>query len=165
MDRYSFELSIENTMWNGLGYLPRHSGSSTCATLCHFRGSGSAELKTEQLFSRRLFIMTRNLPSGEKPISWPGELILSNVTVQVSLPAAATGYWPCESLLDCRNATGSKFFSASRMQMPPHRRTTVAAQRPCGCQIVPSAPVRVSGAVPGSEPSSTESSPIGTISQ
>src|SRR5262249_43225501 len=54
MDRYSFELSIENTMWNGLGYFPRHSGSSTCATLWHFRGSGSAELKTEQLFSLQI---------------------------------------------------------------------------------------------------------------
>src|SRR5882672_2358415 len=92
MERYSFELSIENTMWNGLGYLPRHRGSSTCATLRQFVGSGSAQLKIEQLFSRRLFIITRNLPSGEKPISWPGELILSKVTVQVSLPAGTTGY-------------------------------------------------------------------------
>ena len=49
--------------------------------------------------------------------------------------------------------------------MPPHSRTTVAAQRPSGCQIVPSAPVSVSGASPGNEPSSTNSSPIGTISQ
>src|SRR5215468_9497927 len=152
-------------MWNGLGYLPRHSGSSTCATLCHLVGSGSAQLKIEQLFSRRLFIMTRDLPSGEKPISWPGELILSNVTVQVSLPVATTGYCPCESLLNCRKAAGSKPFSGSRMQTPPQRRTTVAAHRPSGCQIVPSAPVRVSGATPGSEPSSTNSSPMGTISQ
>ena len=49
--------------------------------------------------------------------------------------------------------------------MPPHSRTTVAAQRPSGCQIVPSAPVSDSGSSPGSEPSSTNSSPIGTISQ
>src|SRR6516165_9272848 len=43
---------------------------------------GSLESKTEQLFSRRLFIMTQNRPSGENPTSWPGEKILSNFTSQ-----------------------------------------------------------------------------------
>src|SRR4030095_6319750 len=75
---------MENTMWNGLGYLPRHSGSSICAILRQLRGSGSLESNTEQLFSRRLFIMQRKRPSGEKPTSWPGEKILSNVTSQRS---------------------------------------------------------------------------------
>src|SRR5215510_9283771 len=64
---------MENTMWNGLGYLPTHRGSSICAIFFQLRGSGSLESKTEQLFSRRLFIMQRKRPSGEKPISWPGE--------------------------------------------------------------------------------------------
>src|SRR5437764_8851991 len=74
---------MENTMWNGLGYLPTHSGSSMCAIFFQLRGSGSLESKTEQLFSRRLFIMQRKRPSGENPISWPGEKILSNVTPMV----------------------------------------------------------------------------------
>ena len=82
IERYSFELSSENTMWKGLGYFPRQSGSSICATFLQLRGSGSLESKMEQLFSRRLFIMHRNRPSGEKPTSWPGEKILSNVTSQ-----------------------------------------------------------------------------------
>src|SRR5438132_11787062 len=91
-DRYSFELSIENTMWNGFGYLPRHSGSSTCAIFFQLRGSESLESKTEQLFSRRLFIMHRKRPSGEKPTSWPGEKIRSNFTSQWSLSILAIGY-------------------------------------------------------------------------
>ena len=84
---------MENTMWNGLGYLPTHSGSSMCAIFFQLRGSGSLESKTEQLFSRRLFIMQRKRPSGENPISWPGEKILSNVTSQWSLSIFLTGYW------------------------------------------------------------------------
>ena len=56
-------------MWNGFGYFPFHSGSSTCATFFQLRGSGSLKSKIEQLFSRRLFIMQRNRPSGEKPTS------------------------------------------------------------------------------------------------
>src|SRR5262249_36606767 len=101
MVRYIFELSSEKTRWNGLGYLSPHIGSSTWAIFCHVRGSGSVQLKTEQLFSRRLFIMARKRPSGEKPISWPGERILSNTTFQVSLSTCSTGYWSCESLLNC----------------------------------------------------------------
>src|SRR5580704_19352400 len=62
-------------MWNGFGYLPRHNGSSICAIFFQLRGSGSLESKTEQLFSRRLFIMTQKRPSGENPTSWPGGLI------------------------------------------------------------------------------------------
>src|SRR5215831_18594047 len=81
-DKYNFELSIEKTMWKGLGYLPRHSGSSMCAIFFQLRGSGSLESNTEQSFSRRLFIMHKNRPSGEKPISCPGEKILSNLTSQ-----------------------------------------------------------------------------------
>src|SRR5215831_15867610 len=57
---------MENTMWNGLGYLPTHSGSSICAIFFQLRGSGSLESNTEQLFSRRLFIMQQKRPSGEK---------------------------------------------------------------------------------------------------
>ena len=30
-------------MWNGFGYLPRHSGSSICAIFFHLRGSGSLD--------------------------------------------------------------------------------------------------------------------------
>ena len=40
-----------------------------------------------------LFIMQRKRPSGENPISWPGEKILSNVTSQWSLSIFLTGYW------------------------------------------------------------------------
>ena len=69
-------------MWNGFGYLPRHSGSSICAIFFQLRGSGSLESNTEQLFSRRLFIMQRKRPSGEKPTSCPGEKIWSNFTSQ-----------------------------------------------------------------------------------
>src|SRR5215831_1017712 len=90
---YSLQPSIENTMWNGFGYLPTHSGSSMCAIFFQLRGSGSLESNTEQLFSRRLFIMQRKFPSGEKPISCPGEKILSNVTSQWSLSIFLTGYW------------------------------------------------------------------------
>src|SRR5215472_13660648 len=91
IERYSFGLSIEKTMWNGLGYLPRHNGSSTCAIFFHLRGSGSDESKTAQLFSRKLFIMQQNRPSGEKPTSWPGEKILSKVTSQWSLSILLIG--------------------------------------------------------------------------
>src|SRR5438445_10299302 len=103
---------MENTMWNGFGYLPIHSGSSICAIFFHLRGSGSLESKTEQLFSRRLFIMHKNRPSGEKPISWAGEKILSNLTSQWSLSILVIGYWSGASLLNWRNVTGSKLFSA-----------------------------------------------------
>src|SRR5215510_631627 len=91
IDRYSFLLSIEKTMWNGFGYLPPQSGSSTWATFLHFVGFGSCTLKTEQLFSRRLFIMHRNRPSGENPISCPGEWILSKTTSQLSSSILLTG--------------------------------------------------------------------------
>src|SRR5260370_40988391 len=106
---------MENTMWDGFGYLPTHSGSSMCAIFFHLRGSGSLESNTEQLFSRKLFIMQRNRPSGEKPTSWPGEKILSKVTCQWSLSILVTGYWSVASLLNCRNATGSEFYCASRL--------------------------------------------------
>src|SRR5436190_20846722 len=119
-------------MWNGFGYLPRHKGSSTWAIFFQLRGSGSLESNTEQLFSRRLFIMHRKRPSGEKPTSWPGEKILSNLTSQWSLSIRVTGYWSGASLLNWRKATGSKSFSASRITWPPHNRTTVDAQRPLG---------------------------------
>src|SRR5580700_4576004 len=97
-------------MWNGFGYLPRHDGSSICAIFFQLRGSGSLESKTEQLFSRRLFIMTQKRPSGENPTSWPGEKILSNVTSQWSSSILVIGYWLGKSLLNCRKATGSKLF-------------------------------------------------------
>src|SRR3954467_5537456 len=71
---------MEKTMWNGFGYLPRHRGSSIWAIFFQLRGSGSLESKMEQLFSRRLFIMQRKRPAGEKPTSWPGEKILLNAT-------------------------------------------------------------------------------------
>src|SRR5215472_14867257 len=92
IERYSFGLSIEKTMWNGLGYLPRHSGSSTWAIFFQLRGSGSLESNTEQLFSRRLFIIQQNRPSGENPTSWPGEKTLSNFTSQWSLSIFVIGY-------------------------------------------------------------------------
>ena len=93
--------------------------------------------------------MQRKRPSGEKPTSWPGEKILSNVTSQWSLSIFLTGYWFGASLLNWRKATGSKFFSASRMTWPPHSLTTVDAQRPVGCQMVPSAPQRPVDVVAG----------------
>src|SRR6188474_2462539 len=70
-------------MWNGFGYLPRHSGSSICAIFFQLRGSGSLESKTEQLFSRRLFIMHRKRPSGADFVAGREDLVERDLPVVV----------------------------------------------------------------------------------
>src|SRR5262249_42312360 len=129
----SLERSIEKQRWKGLGYWPTHSGSSTNVTFFHRCGSGSDVSKIGMLFCRRLFIIVKNFPSGEKPASWAGFLTSSNVTSQASGPAATfrTGRLPGEPLGMCRQATGSQVVR-STIRAAPHMRRTTADQRLLG---------------------------------
>ena len=164
--QYSFFPSSENTMWNGFGYLPFHSGSSTCAILRHLRGSGSSDANTEQLFSRRLFIMHRNghpaKNQSRAPASGSCRTSPSNDRHRTFTTVDTDR---CESLLNCRKATGSHRLSASRMAIPPHSLYhgggPTALRMPDQCRRRQSTRMDQS---PGNVPSSTNSSPIGTIS-
>ena len=88
-------------MWNGFGYLPRHNGSSTCASFFHLRGSGSLESKIERHLHRALgyevdtFIRTDGevaavagyRPFKNTPESFTGSLVVG--FLRGSLDAAA----------------------------------------------------------------------------
>src|SRR6516165_6773630 len=104
------ERSIEKQRWNGLGYSPTQSGSSTNVTFFQRRGSGSLESKTGILFCRRLFIIVKKRPSGENPASWAGFFTSSNATSQTSgaEPTCFTGRLSREPLGMCRQVTGSQ---------------------------------------------------------
>src|SRR6516165_3371059 len=160
------EPSTEKPRWNGLGYWPTHSGSSTNVTFFHRRGSGSDVSKIGMLFCRRLFIIVKNFPSGENPASWAGFLTSSNVTSQASGPEATclTGRLPGEPLGMCRQVTGSQVVR-STIRAAEHKRRITADHRLLGWWTTASSPVRVSGESPGIWPRSTSSSAIGTISQ
>src|SRR4051794_8539084 len=160
------ERSIEKQRWNGEGYCPAHSRSSTNVAFFQRRGSGSDVSKTAMLFCRRLFIITIVWPSGENPASWAGFLTSSNATSQASGPEATflTGRLPGEPLGMCRQATGSQVVR-STIRAAEHIRRITADHRSSGWWTTASSPVRVPGESPGIWPRSTSSSPIGTISQ
>src|SRR6516165_3398106 len=108
---------MENTMWNGFGYLPTHSGSSMCAIFFQLRGSGSLESKTEQLFSRRLFIMQRKRPSGEKTVLSSLEYLNSG------LPRSSMSNFQEPSLANAKPnqltaAKSARTFDDTRMSWP-----------------------------------------------
>src|SRR6516225_4784679 len=140
------ERSIEKQRWNGLGYWPTHSGSSTNATFFHRRGSGSDVSKIGMLFWRRLFIIVKVFPSGVNPASWAGFLTSSNVTSQASGPEATffTGRLPGEPLGMCRQVTGSHVVR-STIRAAAHMRKTRTDQRLLGWWTTASRPVRLRG--------------------
>ena len=75
---------VEKLTWKGEGYSPTHSLSFTKVTRFQLRGSSEELSKTATLLARRLFIMTRWLPDGLKPVSWMGFPTEGRVTSQVS---------------------------------------------------------------------------------
>src|SRR5262249_8402786 len=156
------ERSIEKQRWNGLGYWPTHSGSSTKVTFFQRRGSGSDVSKTGMLFCRRLFIIVKDRPSGENPASWAGFLTSSNTTSQASGPEATffTGRLPGEPLGMCRHVTGSQVVR-STIRAAAHIRRIRADQRLLGWWITASRPTSVAGESPGIWPRSTSNSAIG----
>src|SRR6516165_7888774 len=160
------ERSIEKQRWNGLGYSPTQSLSSTNVTFFQRRGSGSDASKIGMLFCRRLFIIVKDFPSGENPASWAGFLTSSNVTSQASGPEATclTGRLPGEPLGMCRQVTGSQVLR-STIRAAEHKRRITADHRLLGWWTTASSPARVSGESPGIWPRSTSSSAIGAISQ
>src|SRR6516165_5637130 len=160
------ERSIEKQRWNGLGYSPTHSGSSTIVTFFQRRGSGSLVSYTGMLFCRRLFIIVKKRPSGEKPASWAGFFTSSKTTSQASgaEPTFFTGRLSGEPLGMCRHVTGSQVVR-STIKAAAHIRRIRTDQRLLGWWTTASSPVSVAGESPGIWPRSTSSSAIGTISQ
>ena len=119
-------------MWNGLGYLPRHSGSSTWAILFHLVGSGSLHVEDAAVVFPEVVHHAQELAVGREAdlVARREDLVEHDLPVVVVDPS--TGYWSGESLLNCRKATGSKFFSGSRMRC---RRTAARRSPPSGLRM------------------------------
>src|SRR6516165_3155559 len=125
--------SIEKQRWNGLGYSPTHSESSTNVAFLQRRGSRSLVSKIGILFCRRLFIIVKKRPSGENPASWAGFFTSSKTTSQTSgaEPTFFTGRLSGEPLGMCRQVTGSQVVR-SMIRAAAHMRMIRADQRLLG---------------------------------